>query len=172
MHSGYPSVPRRVLRPHFLSWRLAPRTRPQAAIHSLARKLTPGGILLLYLYYAFDNRPAWFRALWKLSDLLRRLICRLPFSWRYVLSQVIAAAIYWPLARIARYLPVPDSWPLKFYADRSFYFMRTDALDRFGTRLEQRFTRSQMAAMLHSAGLVDAQFSDATPHWVCISNKP
>jgi len=25
------------------------------------------------------------------------------------------------------YLPVWDSWPLKFYGDRSFYVMRTDA---------------------------------------------
>jgi len=31
--------------------------------------------------------------------------------------------------------------------------MRTDALDRFGTRLEQRFTRQEVADMLRGAGL-------------------
>jgi len=142
------------------------------AIRSLARKLCPGGTLLLYLYYAFDTRPAWFRALWKATDLTRRLISRAPFPVRYALSQAIAAVIYWPLARTAKNLPVPETWPLKFYAERSFYTMRTDALDRFGTRLEKRFTRSQIAAMLDSAGLASVRFSESAPYWVCAAARP
>ncbi|HEY7618074.1 MAG TPA: class I SAM-dependent methyltransferase, partial [Terriglobales bacterium] len=122
-----------------------------AAIASLARKLRAGGTLLLYLYYAFDDRPAWFRRLWQVSDLGRRVISKLPFSSRYVLSQLIAFSVYWPLARIAKYFPVSQSWPLRFYADRSLYVMRTDALDRFGTKLEKRFTRQQITAMLLQA---------------------
>jgi SAM-dependent methyltransferase len=144
----------------------------QAAIRSLTCKLAPGGRLLLYLYYAFDNRPTWFRIIWKLSDLLRRCICRLPFFLRYALSQVIALLVYWPLARAAKYLPVPDSWPLKFYADRSFYVMRTDALDRFGTKLEKRFTKQQIQMMLEGAGLRDVLFSESDPFWVCVTRKP
>lgn len=142
------------------------------AIHALARKLSSGGTLLLYLYYAFDNRPLWFKALWKASDWLRRVISRLPFWLRYGISQVIAVCVYWPLARTAKYLPVPDSWPLSFYAHRSFYFMRTDALDRFGTRLEKRFTRKEIVSMLLSAGLQDVRFSDSAPYWVCAASKP
>jgi SAM-dependent methyltransferase len=142
------------------------------AIHSLARKLRPGGTLLLYLYYAFDTSPAWFRALWKVTDLVRWLISRAPFPLRYGLSQIIAVLVYWPWARAAKYLPVPDSWPLKFYACRSFYCMRTDALDRFGTRLEKRFTRPEIAAMLNSAGLAGIRFSDAAPYWVCTAIRP
>jgi hypothetical protein len=130
-----------------------------------------GGTLLLYLYYAFDNRPLWFRIIWKVTDWLRRLICRLPFPLRYGLSQVIAGCVYWPLARTAKHLPVPESWPLKFYANRSFYSMRTDALDRFGTRLEKRFTRKQIIAMLLAAGLKDIRFSDSEPYWVCIAAR-
>lgn len=143
-----------------------------AAIQSLVRKLAPGGTLLLYLYYAFDNRPAWFRALWKISDWARRAISRLPFPFRYVISQIIAATVYWPLARFAKYVPVPDSWPLRFYTDRSFYTMRTDALDRFGTRLEHRFTQSQIAAMLSAAGLTNIRFSSSAPNWICSARKP
>ncbi len=139
----------------------------EGAIRSLAPKLAPGGTLLLYLYYAFDNRPAWFRAVWKVSDLARRIISGLPFSMRYVISQLIAVCVYWPLARAARYLPVPASWPLRYYANRSFYFMRTDALDRFGTKLEKRFTRKQIEAMLESAGFSNIRFSDSMPYWVC-----
>jgi len=144
----------------------------EGAIRSLVEKLCPGGTLLLYLYYAFDNRPTWFRALWRLSDLIRRVISKFPFWARYAASQVIAFTLYWPLARTARYLPVPDSWPLKFYANRSFYYMRTDALDRFGTRLEKRFTRAQIQNMLESAGLIDVRFSSSAPYWVCAANKP
>ncbi len=144
----------------------------EGAIRALARKLCKGGTLLLYLYYAFDNRPTWFKVLWRLSDILRRLISRLPFFLRYGISQMIACLVYWPLARVARYFPVPDSWPLKIYAERSFYSMRTDALDRFGTRLEKRFTREQITQMLRAAGLTKIRFSDSAPHWVCIATKP
>jgi SAM-dependent methyltransferase len=144
----------------------------QAAIRSLASKLAAGGTLLVYLYYAFDNRPVWFRNIWKISDLFRRGISRLPFFLRYTLSQAIAVLIYWPLARAAAHLPVPDSWPLKFYAGRSVYVMRTDALDRFGTRLEKRYTKEYVAIMLDAAGLEDIRFSDSGPYWVCKATKP
>jgi SAM-dependent methyltransferase len=142
------------------------------AIRSLAKKLCRDGIFLLYLYYAFDNRPPWFRAVWRVTDLVRRFISRLPFSFRYALSQIIATCVYWPLARTAKYFPVPDSWPLRLYADRSFYVMRTDALDRFGTRLERRFTKGQITEMLASAGLNNIRFSDSEPYWVCAATKP
>ena len=49
-----------------------------AAIRSCAELLKPGAPLLLYLYYAFDNRPRWFRWLWHLSNAARLLIRRLP----------------------------------------------------------------------------------------------
>jgi ubiquinone/menaquinone biosynthesis C-methylase UbiE len=141
------------------------------AIGSLVKKLCPGGTLLLYLFYAFDSRPLWFKAIWRVSDLVRGVISKLPFVFRYWLSQIIAICVYWPLARTAKYLPVPDTWPLKFYADRSFYVMRTDALDRFGTRLEKRFTREQIVQMLQSAGLTEIRFSDSFPYWVCTAIK-
>jgi len=54
-----------------------------AAIRSVAEKLKPGAPLLLYLYYAFDNRPRWYRVLWQASDLIRRLVSRLPDRVRY-----------------------------------------------------------------------------------------
>lgn len=141
------------------------------AIASLAEKLRPGGTLLLYLYYDFDNRPAWFRALWRVTNLGRRGISRLPFFLRRALAEAIAVGLYWPLARIARYFPVSPSWPLRFYAERSFYTMRTDALDRFGTVLEKRFTQAQIAAMAQAAGLRNLVFSEAEPYWVCAATR-
>ena len=50
----------------------------------------------------------------------------------------------------------------------SLYTLRTDARDRFGTPLEQRFTRSQIRAMCTAAGLVDLRFSTRAPYWCVV----
>lgn len=145
------------------------------AIANVARTLKPGGIFLLYLYYAFDNRPCWFRLLWKVSDGLRRLICRLPSSYRFLICDLIAALVYWPLARIAAFLEklglAPVNFPLWYYRDKSFYVMRTDALDRFGTRLEKRFSKVQIQEMLEAAGFGEIRFSDTQPYWCALGIK-
>ena len=90
-----------------------------AAIRSSAELLTPGALLLLYLYYAFDNRPLWFRLLWRLSNAARLLIRRLPPCPKQFITDLIALAVYWPLARLTGLaepmgLPVA-SFPLSYY---------------------------------------------------------
>jgi hypothetical protein len=71
-------------------------------------------------------------------------------------SQVIAAAVYWPLARLARAAERAgrnaESLPLAFYPKQWDYVMRNDALDRFGTRLEHRFTPAKIESMMRSPG--------------------
>ena len=49
--------------------------------------------------------------------------------------------------------------------------MRTDALDRFGTRLEQRFTKKQIEQMMLGAGLDEIQFREDEPFWCAIGYK-
>ncbi len=146
-----------------------------AAIAAIAAKLKPGAPFLVYLYYALDNRPVWYRALWRISNLGRLVISRLPHPFRLALSQAIAALIYWPLARGARLLSrfgiSARALPLSYYADKSFYVMRTDAYDRFCTRLEKRFTRSEIEHMLRDAGFIEVQFSDAVPFWCAVGIK-
>lgn len=148
----------------------------EAGIRACVSRLKPGAPFLLYLYYAFDNRPLWFRALWRGADALRRGISRMPHPARYAFSQAIAATAYFPLARGARlaekmgYASV-DSLPLAYYRTRSFYTMRTDALDRFGTRLEQRFERPQIQAMMERSGLSGIRFSESSPFWVAVGFK-
>ena len=138
-------------------------------------KLKPGAPFLVYLYYAFDNRPGWFRLLWRTTEAARFLLSRSPHPLRYAFSQVIAATVYWPLARFARLAEKRgrrvDAYPLAYYRHRAFYVMRTDALDRFGTRLEKRFTRIQIDSMLKAAGLTDIKFSDHPPHWCAAGIK-
>ncbi len=143
-----------------------------AAICSIAEKLKPGAPFLVYLYYSFDNRGIIYRVIWKASDIVRRLVSRLPFGLRYWASQALALTVYWPLARTALLLErlgiSHDGWPLSYYKDKPFYVLRTDALDRFGTRLEQRFSRSEITKMLEDAGFKDISFSDSTPYWCAV----
>ena len=49
--------------------------------------------------------------------------------------------------------------------------MRTDALDRFGTRLEKRFTQKQIREMITGAGLENIVFSKSEPYWCAVGYK-
>ncbi|HET7710062.1 MAG TPA: class I SAM-dependent methyltransferase [Sphingomicrobium sp.] len=146
-----------------------------AALADCVRKLKSGAPFLVYLYYALDNRPGWFRALWRLTDVARLSIARLPFGPRKFVTTLIAATVYWPLARIAwgaeRLGFHVGALPLSAYRALSFYSMRTDALDRFGTRLEQRFSRDEIDGMMKAAGLTRVVFSDNEPFWVARGHK-
>lgn len=146
-----------------------------AALRDCVSRLKPGAPFLVYFYYAFDNRPTWFRQLWRMTEVGRHLISNLPFGIRKAFTTVIAATVYWPLARAAwlamRGGVEVSNWPLSPYRDLSFYTMRTDALDRFGTRLEQRFSRAAIERMMLDAGLTDVGFSEREPFWVACGVK-
>jgi SAM-dependent methyltransferase len=147
----------------------------EAGVRACVAKLKPGAPFLLYLYYAFDNRPGWFRAVWRASDLLRRVISSLPHPVRYWVSQILAAGVYLPLARTAKMLERAGRdvahFPLSAYRNYTFYTMRTDALDRFGTRLEQRFTRREIIDMMERAGLDRVVVGADAPFWCAVGYR-
>jgi len=142
----------------------------EAAMKQCVKLLKPNAPFLVYLYYRFDNRPVWFRALWALSDLVRRGIHRLPGGLKHSATDIIAVSIYWPLARLASLLNKP-SMPLYAYRNASLYTMRTDSRDRFGTPLEHRFTRRELEAMMQRAGLRNITFSETEPYWCAVGIK-
>lgn len=145
---------------------------PERGLRQCVAKLKPGAPFLLYLYYALDNRPHWFRGVWRIAEAARRVVCRLPFAAKLVVTTAIAAGVYLPAARAARLVQRwgidPEPLPLATYRHRSFYSMRTDALDRFGTRLEHRFTQAEIAGMMTRAGLRGLTFSDRAPYWCAV----
>jgi len=147
----------------------------EAAIAAIADKLKRNAPFLLYLYYALENRPLWYRLLWRASDLARFGVSRLPHPLRWVISQTVAALIYWPLSRLARFVAGQggslSALPLSYYADKSFYVMRTDAYDRLCTRLEKRFRRGDIERMLVRAGFESVTFSDKPPFWCGVGIK-
>ena len=86
--------------------------------------------------------------------------------------------MYWPPARAARlaeWLGLDgrrvEQMPLSFYRERPFYLMRNDALDRFGTRVEHRFARDQVRALMEGAGLRDVEIADGPPYWCALGRR-
>ena len=77
-------------------------------LESCVKKLKKGAPFLIYLYYRFDNKPLWFRALWKISDIFRIIISKLPFQLKLYLTKVIAIFIYLPLARTSLFFEKLD----------------------------------------------------------------
>jgi hypothetical protein len=49
--------------------------------------------------------------------------------------------------------------------------MRTDAFDRFSTRLEQRFTAGEVVAMMRAAGLDHVVLSPSEPFWCAVGRR-
>ena len=150
-------------------------SNPLEGLNNCVNKLKPGAPFLVYLYYALENRPTWYRAIWYISNFFRRSISKLPFKLRNFISQIIALFIYWPLARFANLMDRlhfnVNSLPLSEYRTKSFYTMLTDALDRFGTKIEHRFTAEEIQEMMMRSGLENISFSKSAPYWCAIGYK-
>lgn len=146
-----------------------------SAMRDCVSMLKPGAPFLVYLYYRFDNRPLWFVMLWRVSDIFRRIISVLPSKAKSLVTDLLAILVYYPLARFAllgeRLGFNVDRWLLSSYRKTSFYTMRTDSRDRFGTPLEQRFTRGEITEMMHDAGLHDIRFSENFPFWCAVGRR-
>ena len=147
----------------------------EGALAACVRKLRPGAPFLAYLYYDLDGLGVVRRTLFSLVTGGRWIVSRLPRRAKVLVAEGLAFVVYLPFARLARRVE-RMGWdhskvPLFQYRNRSFYVMRNDALDRFGTRLEKRFSRQQILDLFHSAGLEDVVFSDGPPWWVALGYR-
>ncbi len=150
----------------------------QQALIDLCKKLKPNGHILLYLYYSLDNRGAFYNFIFKSSTILRKGISKLPHSPKKIICDIIAFIVYMPLVVIVRFLFSifgKKNWikkiPLSYYSDKSVNIIRNDALDRFGTPLEQRFSKLEISVMLNNAGISNNKFSSNEPYWHVLGKK-
>ncbi len=115
-----------------------------------------------------------FRAVWQASNVVRIGVSRLPHSLRSLVSDALALSVYLPLAKTSLLLEKTginvENLPLSQYRHNSFYVMRNDALDRFGTQLEKRFTKAEIRQMMEQAGLENISFSE-TSFWTAVGYK-
>lgn len=147
------------------------------AIKDVSRTIKSGGYFLCYLYYNLENKPMYYRLIFKGVNVVRRVISRLPQPVKRFCATIIAALIYWPLARFSKLLEKlgrdTANFPLHHYADMPFVMLANDALDRFGTSLEQRFSKAEIEAMLGAADfdLSTLKFSETEPFWTFAVQK-
>jgi SAM-dependent methyltransferase len=141
------------------------------AIKDVFKKIKPGGYFLCYLYYKLEGKPLFYRIIFRAVDIARRLISQMPHPLKALTSKFIAGIVYWPLARLSRLLGKfgmnTSNIPLHHYAEMPFMMLANDALDRFGTSLERRFSKAEITEMLDSAGfdISTLKFSEIEPFW-------
>lgn len=151
---------------------------PHAPLRQMVRTTRQTGLVVSYLYYALDERGIMYRALFRTVDVLRRGVSRLPRPVVRAISTILALCIYLPLARAAAVLEMlgfdraSRTMPLSFYRRLPLRLMISDSLDRFGTRIEHRFTRQQFAGLLEQSGLVDVTVSPNPPYWHGLGRVP
>jgi SAM-dependent methyltransferase len=148
------------------------------AMQACVDKVKKGGYFFTYLYYDLDNRGFLFRSLFNMSTVLRRGVSKLPGKPKRFVCDILAVGLYMPFVGFSRFLKmvgvkekIRRKIPLYGYENKSFYIIRNDSLDRFGTPLEQRFTKKQIQEMMEGCGLTEIVFSNNIPYWHAVGKK-
>ena len=96
---------------------------------------------------------------------------------KIIVCDFLAVVLYMPFIALARILnsfglhKIASHVPLNDYANKSFFIIRNDALDRFGTRLEQRFSKVEIVELMKRAGLANITVSDHVPFYHAVGEK-
>lgn len=149
----------------------------KAAMHNCIKKVRKGGYFLVYLYYNLDNRGKGYRLIFNISNSVRNVISKMRPGSKKIVCDIIAGVVYFPLSRFAGMIgkmgfnKFSKKIPLSYYADKSYWILQNDALDRFGTPLEQRFSRKEIERMMLDCGLTNIRFSEKEPFWHAIGQK-
>lgn len=149
----------------------------QKAMIDCVKKVKIGGYFYTYLYYNFENREPFFKLIFLIVNSIRKVTSKLPMKLKKIICDIIAVLVYMPVVLFGRFLKLiglkklADKLPLSHYQKQTFFWMRTDALDRFGTSLEQRFSKKDVVNMMTNAGLAEIKFSDIMPYWHMVGKR-
>ena len=149
----------------------------QKAMQDCVKKLKKGGHFYCYLYYNLDSRGKLFKTVFFFSDLIRRVVSPLPSTVKKIVTDLLAVIIYMPFVLTVRFLRFVGlkklaNWiPLSSYHNKSFFVIRNDSLDRFGTKLEHRFSKQEVEEMMKNCGLTNIVISPNTPYYHAVGKK-
>jgi SAM-dependent methyltransferase len=123
---------------------------------------------LIFLYYALDNRPFYFRFLLQLVTLMRLILARIRSPlFRKSFCILGTLFIYYPLIALGALFSVVglgNNIPLyEFYRNKSFRRVQQDVYDRFFTRIEQRVSRAEILEL--RSDFAEVRISDHIPYW-------
>jgi SAM-dependent methyltransferase len=124
--------------------------------------------ILIYLYYALDNRPFYFRLFLKMVTSIRKAVSRIKDpSFRNGFSSFTAWTVYLPLVylgKIVKPFGLSHLVPLyEAYNGKRVQRIKQDVYDRFFTGIEQRFTKKQILELNKEFDKVTV--SDHLPYW-------
>ena len=149
----------------------------QKAMTDCVKKVKKGGYFYTYLYYDFEDRGFLFKLTFGIVDVIRRVVSSLPSGLKKFVCDLLAVFIYMPMILLGRFIlflglpKIAKKVPLDIYQDQTFFVIRNDALDRFGTALEQRFSKKQIREMMEKSGLSDVVISEALPYWHAVGKR-
>jgi SAM-dependent methyltransferase len=124
--------------------------------------------ILIYLYYALDNRPFYFQLLLDLMTTIRKTVSRIRNpSFRTGFSSFTAWTVYLPLVYLGKFLKpfhLSHYIPLfEVYDQKTVHRIKQDVYDRFFTRIEQRFSKKQILELEKDFDKVT--ISENLPYW-------
>lgn len=150
---------------------------PTPALDEVRRLRAYAPRLLIYLYYALDNKPAHFRYVLALVTFVRLQVCKVRSPrFREAFTWLGALGIYLPLVTLGRLLqPSGLSRFVPLYSEHHWISLaghRHHVYDRFFTRIEQRFTRAQILGLRDSFDRVRVSDGPGYWHFLCeVGNK-
>jgi ubiquinone/menaquinone biosynthesis C-methylase UbiE len=74
------------------------------ALNDCVKKVKKGGYFFVYLYYNLDRRGPVYKALFKLSSLVRQVVSRLPGKIKHFVCDVLAILFYMPFILAGRFI--------------------------------------------------------------------
>lgn len=124
--------------------------------------------LLVFLYYALDNRPVFWRGLLSAVTRVRLALTRTEGPrLRSALNWALTIGVYLPMISLGhamRPFGLASKVPLyDFYRGKSLRRIRQDVYDRFFTRIEQRFRKEEILILRDT--FREVVVSDDPPYW-------
>ncbi|MBI5814207.1 MAG: class I SAM-dependent methyltransferase [Nitrospinae bacterium] len=124
--------------------------------------------MLIYLYYALDNRPFHYKAIFQVVDAVRRAVSGVRnHAFREAFTFFTTVFVYMPMVALGaalKPLGLSSKVPLyEGYTGKGFARIRQDVYDRFFTGIEQRFTRDQIYGLKDT--FADVKISNRIPYW-------
>jgi hypothetical protein len=149
----------------------------QKAMIDCVKKVKKGGYFYVYLYHNLEKRGKLFRAVFSISEGVRKVVCKFPPRLKRFSCDVLAITTYMPFVLTGRLFAAAGlkkaaaKIPLNDYQNKSFFIIRNDALDKYGTTLEQRFSEQEVITLMRNSGLDGIVVSPGGPYYHAVGKK-
>ncbi|MDO9376789.1 MAG: class I SAM-dependent methyltransferase [Ferruginibacter sp.] len=149
----------------------------QQAMQDCVKKVKRGGYFYCYLYHNLENMNWFLKGLFNVSETLRKVISKLSSPVKRFVCDVLAVVVYMPFIIWVRVLmalglkKLAMKMPLSGYYNKSFFVVRNDSLDKFGTALEQRFSKQEVDTLMKNCGLEQIVISNGSPRYHTVGRK-